>query len=99
VVNLFIGVTDGDWFSFLAAQPQLEKVNFWQPGGSTNFKALQSRELFLFKLHSPRNYIVGGGGSQHDPMPAMPPPPLSGSLASLPARAIRNRKRPILSFP
>jgi putative restriction endonuclease len=61
LVNLFVGITDGDWFSFLSAQPQLEEVNFWQPGGSTAFKALQPGELFLFKLHSPRNFIVGGG--------------------------------------
>ena len=61
MVNLFVGITDGDWFSFLSAQPQLEEVNFWQPGGSSSFKALQRGELFLFKLHSPRNFIVGGG--------------------------------------
>jgi putative restriction endonuclease len=61
LVNIFVGITDGDWFSFLSAQPQLEEVNFWQPGGSTAFKALQRGELFLFKLHSPRNFIVGGG--------------------------------------
>jgi putative restriction endonuclease len=61
LVNLFVGITDGDWFSFLSAQPQLEEVNFWQPGGSSSFKALQRGELFLFKLHSPRNFIVGGG--------------------------------------
>lgn len=36
-------------------------MNFWQPGGNVAFKALAPGELFLFKLHSPRNYIVGGG--------------------------------------
>ena len=36
-------------------------MNFWQPGGRTNFKALQPGELFLFKLHAPRNFIAGGG--------------------------------------
>jgi putative restriction endonuclease len=35
-------------------------VNFWAPSGAS-FRALQPGELFLFKLHSPRNYIVGGG--------------------------------------
>jgi putative restriction endonuclease len=39
----------------------LTEVNFWQPGGSRRFKALSPGELFLFKLHSPNNYIVGGG--------------------------------------
>jgi hypothetical protein len=61
MVNLYVGITDFNWYQFLAAQPNLEEVNFWQPGGRTNFRALQTGELFLFKLHSPRNFIVGGG--------------------------------------
>jgi putative restriction endonuclease len=61
MVNLYVGITDYDWFRFLAAQPGVDEVNFWQPGGRTNFQALRSGELFLFKLHSPRNFIVGGG--------------------------------------
>jgi putative restriction endonuclease len=35
-------------------------VNFWAPS-STNFRALLEGELFLFKLHAPRNVIAGGG--------------------------------------
>ena len=50
-----------EWFRYLSALPSVEEVNFWQPGGRTNFKALQPGELFLFKLHAPRNFIVGGG--------------------------------------
>jgi putative restriction endonuclease len=65
VVNLFVAVTDNEWSAYLAAQPHLEEVNFWQPGGQTNFKALQAGELFLFKLHSPHNFIVGGGIFAH----------------------------------
>lgn len=61
MVSLFVGLTDWDWYSFLAAQPQLEEVNFWRPTSDRAFKALQPGELFLFKLHSPRNYIAGGG--------------------------------------
>jgi putative restriction endonuclease len=61
MVNLYVGITDYDWFRFLSALPNVDEVNFWQPGGHTNFKALQAGELFLFKLHSPRNFIVGGG--------------------------------------
>ena len=61
MVKLYIGVTDYDWFRFLSALPAVDEVNFWQPGGQTRFKALQPGELFLFKLHSPRDYIVGGG--------------------------------------
>lgn len=36
-------------------------MNFWKPGGNTNFKALNPGDLFLFKLHYPDNFIVGGG--------------------------------------
>ena len=60
-MNLFVGVTDGDWYELLASLPALDEVNFWQPGGNTQFKALSPGELFLFKLHSPDNFIVGGG--------------------------------------
>lgn len=59
-LNLVIAVTDGDWFDLLRNQPGLAEVNFWAPSGA-NFRALQPGELFLFKLHSPRNFIVGGG--------------------------------------
>src|SRR5437016_17271 len=61
LVNLYVGITDYDWFQFLAALPGVDEVNFWQPGGRTNFHALRPGELFLFKLHAPRNFIVGGG--------------------------------------
>ena len=60
VINLVIAVTDGDWFEMLRQQPNLSEVNFWSPT-AVNFRALQSGELFLFKLHAPRNVIVGGG--------------------------------------
>jgi putative restriction endonuclease len=39
----------------------LAEVNFWQPGGSHLFRALKPGELFLFKLRTPYNFIVGGG--------------------------------------
>lgn len=60
MVNIFVGVADKAWFDFLSgAQP--DEVNFWAPSGRTNFRALQPGELFLFKLHAPNNFIVGGG--------------------------------------
>jgi putative restriction endonuclease len=61
MVNLYVGIADYDWFRFLSALPRVEEINFWQPGGRTNFRALHAGELFLFKLHAPRNFIVGGG--------------------------------------
>ncbi len=60
-MKAFIGITDFNWYSFLSSIRDLEEVNFWQPSASTHFRALQSGEPFLFKLHSPRHYIVGGG--------------------------------------
>ncbi len=60
-MRLYVGVTDRAWFEFLLAQPGIDEVNFWRPGGETPFRALEPSELFLFKLHSPDNFIVGGG--------------------------------------
>lgn len=58
----FVGVTDSDWYRFLAERPEDTGglVNFWKPGGG-NFRALQPGEPFFFKSHSPHNRIVGGG--------------------------------------
>jgi len=64
-MRLYVGVTDYDWFNILRNIPQIEEVNFWQPGGNHVFKALKPGELFLFKLHYPYNYIVGGGVFVH----------------------------------
>lgn len=64
-MNAFVGITDRDWFDLLSSRPQLDEVNFWQPSGNRQFKALHSGELFLFKLHSPDNFIVGGGVYAH----------------------------------
>jgi putative restriction endonuclease len=59
-VRLVVAVTDQDWFERLRIARALPEVNFWAPSPS-NFRALQPGELFLFKLHAPLNYIVGGG--------------------------------------
>lgn len=60
-MRAYVGVTDGDWFRLLASQPDLEEINFWQPGGNRSFGAISPGELFLFKLHAPENFIAGGG--------------------------------------
>src|SRR5262245_38709320 len=64
-MKLYVGVTDNDWYRFLSQVPSVDEVNFWQPGGSHQFRALQPGELFLFKLHSPQNFIAGGGFFVH----------------------------------
>ena len=59
-MRLWVGVTDKDWFDFLARLSP-DEVNFWQPSGNREFRVLQPGEPFLFKLHAPLNFIVGGG--------------------------------------
>ena len=60
-MRAYIGVTDGGWYRFLAARPELTEVNFWRPGGRHAFRALQPGDAFFFKTHYPHNMIVGGG--------------------------------------
>lgn len=60
-MQAYVGITDKDWFELIASSPNLEEINFWQPGGSHVFRALKQGELFLFKLHRPNDFIVGGG--------------------------------------
>lgn len=60
-MRFFIAVTDYDWFRLHASKRGVEEVNFWRPSPDAPFKALDIGEMLLFKLHSPRNFIVGGG--------------------------------------
>lgn len=59
-IKLVVAVTDDEWFELLRGRPNLSEVNFWAPS-AVKFRALRPGEMFLFKLHSPRNFIVGGG--------------------------------------
>src|ERR1700687_4270348 len=59
-VRLIVAVTDKDCVDYLKEKSDLSEVNFWAPGAAP-FRALEAGELFLFKLHSPLNFIVGGG--------------------------------------
>ncbi|WP_433213261.1 HNH endonuclease [Dactylosporangium sp. CS-047395] len=60
-MKAYVGVTDGNWYRFLADRPQLQEVNFWRPASSQAFRALQVGEPFYFKTKSPDNRVVGGG--------------------------------------
>ena len=60
-MKLYVGITDYDWFKLHASKESVDEVNFWKPSSQSNFKVLQWGEPFLFKLHAPRNFIVGGG--------------------------------------
>ncbi|MFP6580639.1 MAG: HNH endonuclease, partial [Myxococcota bacterium] len=65
MIKSYVGVTDFDWFQLLREEDGIEEINFWQPGGKRQFKTLAAGDLFLFKLKSPRNFIVGGGTFAH----------------------------------
>lgn len=59
-MKFYIGITDDEWFHHLASHKP-DEVNFWRPRDKSNFKAIETGAPFLFKLHSPNDYIVGGG--------------------------------------
>lgn len=60
-MSIYVYPTDLKWFQFLQSRGPLDEVNFWQPGGTTEFRRLLPGELFLFRLKSPINKIAGGG--------------------------------------
>ena len=65
-MKFWVGLTDGDWHGVVSRLAGVDEVNFWQPGENARaFRAIAVGEPFLFKLHSPANYIVGGGFFAH----------------------------------
>ncbi|MGI8733969.1 MAG: HNH endonuclease [Pyrinomonadaceae bacterium] len=60
-LKLYVGITDYHWFHLHASKQTVEEVNFWRPSSRLGFNVLQWDEPFLFKLHAPNNFIVGGG--------------------------------------
>lgn len=68
-MKLFVGVTNNEWFRYLSERKP-DEVNFWRPRSQLDFKALQPGDVFLFKLHSPLDFIAGGGVFlRHDRFP------------------------------
>jgi len=59
-MQFWVGVTDKAWFERLRAQAP-DEVNFWQPSSRQVAGFLEPGAPFLFKLHAPDNFIVGGG--------------------------------------
>jgi putative restriction endonuclease len=60
-VHAWVGVTDNDWYRFLAARPERAEVNFWRPSSRSAFGAIEVGEPFFFKSRAPHNRMVGGG--------------------------------------
>jgi putative restriction endonuclease len=46
-MQAYVGITDRHWFECLRSIPKLDEVNFWQPSGNREFRAIQPGELFL----------------------------------------------------
>jgi putative restriction endonuclease len=63
-MKFWVGITDNSWFNMLS-DIRPDEVNFWQPGGSTNFKAIPPGAPFLFKLHSPQLSILPASFSEY----------------------------------
>ena len=59
-MKFWVGVTDNDWYAFLASRG-LDEVNFWQPSATPPFTNAPVGMPFLFKLKRPNNHIAGGG--------------------------------------
>ncbi len=98
-MRFWVGVTDEDWYRSLSSEPTIDEVNFWQPSGTRTFKSLDEGELFLFKLHAPKNAIVGGGVFAHATLlpsslawEAFGPKNGAASLAQMRTRIERYRK-------
>ena len=60
-MNFYIGITDKNWFEY-HRNKKVDEVNYWLPGGNTNFRALSEGDLFLFKLHKKNSGKIVGGG-------------------------------------
>ena len=60
-MRMYVAITDKNGFKLHSSSVGVEEVNFWRPSSKTSFNALHSGELLLFKLHSPDNFIAGGG--------------------------------------
>jgi putative restriction endonuclease len=59
-MQFWVGVTDKAWYEQLLVRAP-DEVNFWQPSSRRLAEFLEPGVPFLFKLHAPDNFIVGGG--------------------------------------
>lgn len=101
-MKAYVGVTDVEWYRFLAGRPELDEVNFWRPGGGRSFEVLTPGEPFFFKTHYPHNRVVGGGFYSDfaalrvsEAWEIFAEANGAGSLAEMRARVGRYRRQPI----
>jgi len=63
-MELFIALTDKEWFDFLANRSRggiVDEVNFWSPRATRPMKRMSSGELVFFRLKKPYSAIAGYG--------------------------------------
>jgi len=60
VWEFVVNPTDNQWFAFLAAERDLDEVNFWLPGAPATVN-IQPGTPWLFKLKAPYSHVAGGG--------------------------------------
>lgn len=59
-MKFWVGVTDSAWFRYLRHRA-FDEVNFWNPGPTGTFAAVEPGAPFLFKLKRPYAHIGGFG--------------------------------------
>ncbi len=64
-MKAYVAVTDGDWYESVRYTHSADELNAWKPTGTRHFRALSPGEPYLFKLHSPHHFIVGGAFFAH----------------------------------
>jgi len=60
----FLGITDNSWFDYLRRNQITDEVNFWVPSAPLH-RFVEPGSLWLFKLHSPLDFIAGIGVFMH----------------------------------
>ncbi|MEO6579106.1 MAG: hypothetical protein ABIO99_09455 [Candidatus Limnocylindria bacterium] len=50
LMRYWVGITDWDWFSYLAERPELPEVNFWQPSAGRRPVTLEPAPSSTWRL-------------------------------------------------
>lgn len=64
MLSAYLGITDNEWFRYLEWNQITDEVNFWVPSAPPR-KLIEAGTLWLFKLHSPLDFIAGAGVFMH----------------------------------
>jgi hypothetical protein len=80
-MNLYVGITENNWFRFLAGLPDVDEVNFWQPSGARAFRSMRVPVLVVLLT------VVGGcyavSTLKNRPDPSSPPHHILASYGPL----------------